>query len=117
YLQAFDEKLAAFFTPVRPARYDQRRQGRDRSARYGQRPPASPRLVVSDTLRNSRLLKPGLSVDATPREAAIIVTLVNHPGLIESRMEALAALDFASPTTRAIMNSVLDLVGHDHDIT
>src|SRR5690606_31999264 len=24
---------------------------------------------------------------------------------------------FASPTTRAIMNSVLDLVGHDHDIT
>jgi DNA primase len=122
YMQAFDEKLAAFFAPVRQARFEGRRNDggrRDggRGQRYGQRMPASPRLVVSDTLRNSRLLKPGRSVDATPREAAIIVTLVNHPALIESRMEALAALDFASPAPRTMMNAMLDLVGRDHDIS
>lgn len=116
YVQAFDEKLQAFFAPVRQARFDRGRESRG-GTRYGPRRPASPRLVVSDTLRNSRLLRPGRQVDATPREAAIVVTLVNHPALIESRMEQLAALDFASPTTRAIMNAVLDIVGRDHDIS
>ena len=115
YMQAFDEKLAAFFVPVRQARFEQRRDGG--RARFGQQKRATPRAVVSDSLRNSRLLKPGRSVDATPREAAIIVTLVNHPALIETRMEALAALDFASPATRGIMNAMLDLVGRDHDIS
>ena len=78
---------------------------------------ASPRLVVSDTLRNSRLLKPGRAADATPREAAIIVTLVNHPALIEPRLEQLAALDLASPAVRALMGAILDIVGHEHDIS
>ena len=81
-----------------PLRRPPARGGRGRSY------PAWPRRACasssSDTLRNSRLLKPGRAVDATSREAAIIVTLVNHPGLIETRMEALAALDFVSPVAR-----------------
>lgn len=120
YMQAFDEKLQAFFAPVRPARFDGRRDagrgGNRGRERFGQRTPASPRLVVSDTLRNSRLLKPGRNLEATPREAAIIVTLVNHPALAESRLEALAALDFASPVARNLMGAVLDLIAHNHDI-
>jgi DNA primase len=119
YMQAFDEKLAAFFAPIRPARFDGRRDG-GRGAqrgRFGQRTPASPRLVVSDTLRNSRLLKPGRTTEAAPREAAIIVTLVNHPALAEARLEALAALDFASPVARGLMTALLDLIAHNHDIT
>ena len=117
YVQAFDEKLAAFFAPVRPARFDNRRDRGGNSRPYGQRGPASPRLVVSDTLRNSRLLKPGRGVDTTPREAAIVVTLVNHPALIEPRLEQLAALDLASPGARALVSTMLDIVGHDHDIS
>src|SRR5690606_542185 len=119
YMQAFDEKLQAFFAPVRGARFDGRRDGRRdaQRGRFGQRTPASPRLVVSDTLRNSRLLKPGRSAEATPREAAIIVTLVNHPALAESRLETLAALDFDSPVARNLMVAVLDLIAHNHDIT
>lgn len=127
YLQAFDEKLVAFFAPVRAARFDGRRDGGrgrpsgqsygQRGQTYGRRGPASPRLVVSDTLRNSRLMKPGRAIDATPREAAIIVSLVNHPGLIEPRLEQLAALDLSSPAARALMSAMLDIAGHNHDIS
>ncbi|HHY51452.1 MAG TPA: DNA primase [Alphaproteobacteria bacterium] len=119
YMQAFDEKLAAFFAPVRPARYEGRPRGgpREPSGRFGQGVRTTPRIVVSDTLRNSRLLKPGRAIEATPREAAIIVTLVNHPSLVENRMEALAGLDFASPVARGVMMALLDIVVHNHDIS
>jgi DNA primase len=120
YMQAFDEKLAAFFAPVRQDRYDGGRQqgGRRRDGNKVQSRRGPVRVVVSDTLRNSRLLKPGRSAsDATAREAAILVALVNHPELVESRMEALAALDLPSPAARGLMTALLDAVAHDHDIS
>ena len=122
YMQAFDEKLAAFFQPVRPAqRYDERRQGArrggyDRGA-YGQRQSfGTPRLVVSDTLRNSRLLKPGKAADASPREAVILTSLINHPALAEPRLEALAELEFGSPGARKLFSALLELIMADHDV-
>jgi DNA primase len=63
------------------------------------------------------MLRPGKAADATPREAAIILTLVNHPALAENRMEALAALEFSTPSARALMAALLDILAHDHDIT
>ncbi len=124
YAQAFDERLAAFFTPARPGRRERGGAGRQGYGQggYGQagygtgRGRGSPRLVVSETLRNSRLMKPGRALDVTPREAAILMTLVNHPALCESRLEALAELDFASPVARTLMGAMLDLVTRDHDI-
>jgi DNA primase len=128
YMQAFDEKLQAFFAPIRAPRWDERqgsRGGRQNDRRRGQfgAPFAAtgsrggPRAVVSDTLRNSRLLKPGRAIDATPREATILVSLVNHPALADSRLESLAELELASPTSRTLLNALLDLVTRDHDIT
>jgi DNA primase len=120
YMQAFDERLSAFFAPVRASRIDAGRQG---GRGTGQRQPSlqgsrgSPKLVVSDTLRNSRLMKPGRSLDVTPREAVIITSLINHPGLAEQRLEHLAALDLPSPVARTLLSSLLDLVARDHDIT
>ncbi|MBN9303765.1 MAG: DNA primase [Devosia sp. 67-54] len=119
YMQAFDEKLAAFFQPVRPAsRFDGRRGERRSGMRrgYGQEPLKSPRLVVSDTLRNSRLLKPARS-EASPREAVILMSLVNHPALAENRLESLAGLDFASPGARKLAAALLDIIMADHDIS
>lgn len=118
YMQAFDEKLSAFFAPVRQQRFEPRgrdgyRGGQQRGR--GQGGP-SPRLVVSDTLRNSRLMKPGRTNDVAPREAVILMSLVNHPHLAEHRLEALAALDFASPTARGVLAAFLDIVTRDHDI-
>jgi len=122
YMQAFDERLAAFFQPVRPAsRFDgrpgDRRNGPRRDYGQQQRPRGvSPRVVVSDTLRNSRLLKPSRA-EATPREAVILVSLINHPALAESRLEALAGLEFGSPGARKLFSTLLDLIMADHDIS
>jgi DNA primase len=120
YLQAFEEKLAAFFAPVRTRQFEGRGQrgseyGRRRD--YGAAGKASPRLVVSETLKNSRLLKPGLSAEASPREAAIVVSLVNFPSLAESRMEQLAALELTTPIARQVLTVLLDLVTLDHEIS
>ena len=116
YMQAFDEKLSAFFQPVRQNRYDGGRgDGRGGRGRYGQ-VRGSPRLVVSDTLRNSRLLRPGLAADASPREAVILMSLINHPALAENRFESLAGLEFGSPGTRRLFTALLELVMADHDI-
>jgi len=127
YLQAFDEKLSAFFAPVRSGRFEGRGRGNDKRGGYGQQSGrgtpfgqpgrGSPRLVVSDTLRNSRLLKPGLATDATPREAAIIMSLVNFPSLADSRLETLAGLEFSPPQARNLLTALLDIVTSDHEIT
>jgi DNA primase len=123
YAQAFDERLKAFFAPVRSGGFERRGAGSGRgrggygassSGRMGR---GSPRLVVSDTLRNSRLLKPGLAAEATPREAAIILSLVNHPALVEEKFEALAALDFETPSARNALSEILRLVVRHHDIS
>ncbi len=110
YMQAFDERLQAFFMPVRP-------RGDRRAGPYrDQRSRGTPRLVVSGTLRNSRLLKSNPAGEVTPREAVIILTLVNHPGLAESRMEVLAGLDFPTPVARSLMGTLLDLLTRHHEI-
>ncbi len=123
YLQAFDEKLVAFFQPVRQQRYDAPRGERRNGGRgqYGQLPygqsRGTPRLVVSDMLRNSRLVKPGLAAGASPREAVILMSLINHPALAESRLESLAGVEFGSPGARKLFAAVLDLIMADHDIS
>jgi DNA primase len=125
YAQAFDEKLKAFFAPSRQGRFEPRGgrpaygQGRNygQSGAYGYPGRGTPRLVVSDTLRNSRLLKPGAGPDATPREAAIILSLVNHPALVDDKFEILAALDFDTPAAQKVMSEILSLVVRHHDIT
>jgi hypothetical protein len=54
--------------------------------------------------------KEGRAADPTPREAVILMSLVNHPGLVENRLEALAHLDFASPAARGLLTALLDLL-------
>ncbi len=121
YLQAFDEKLAAFFAPVRRGGFEGRgrggRGGYGRDGGYQRTSRGTPRLVVSDTLRNSRLVKPGLSADPTPREAAIIVSLVNFPSLAETRMEDLAELELSTPLAQKVLAALLDIVTADHEIS
>ena len=120
YQQAFDEKLQAFFQPVRQNRWENRQGGGGGGrGNFGQqqRGRGTPRVVVSDTLRNSRLMKPGRVPEATPREAAIIMALINHPALAETRLETLAELDLSSPAARGVLTTLLDLVTRDHDIS
>jgi len=119
YSQAFDEKLAAFFGTGRNHNYRGGHGGPYRGQAGGrgpsgrgtwQRPGQSPHVVVSDTLRNSRLLAKGGARAVTPREAAILMSLINHPQLAEVRLERLAEIDFATPVARHILAGILDLV-------
>ena len=114
YQQAFDEKLNALFRPQWRGRGGARSGGqgnyRGRGAGNGRSGAGSPKLLVSETLRNSRLLKPGRAADATPREAAILMCLINHPQLCEARLEMLAELDFETPQAREVLRAVLDTV-------
>jgi len=119
YQQAFDEKLKAFFAPVRSGR-DGGRGGRTsygQSGAYGFPARGTPRLVVSDTLRNSRLIKAGTGMEATSREATIILTLVNHPALVEDKFEVLAAFDCETPVAQKVLGDILALVVRHHDIS
>jgi DNA primase len=62
-------------------------------------------------------LKPGRGLEATPREALILMSLINHPDLAEARLEGLAELDFGSPGARKLLVAMLDLVSANHEIT
>ena len=119
YAQAFDEKLRAFLAPIRQNRFEPRggQQRYGQSGAYGYPGRGTPKLVVSDTLRNSRLLKPGSMAEATPREATIILSLVNHPALVEDKFELLAALDFDTPIAQKVMGEILSLCVRHHDIS
>ncbi|KKC37338.1 DNA primase [Devosia epidermidihirudinis] len=119
YAQAFDEKLKAFLAPMRQNRFEPRggQQRYGQSGAYGYPGRGTPKLVVSDTLRNSRLMKPGSMADATPREATIILSLINHPALVDENFEVLAALDFETGTARTVLGEILSLVVKHHDIS
>ncbi len=120
YQQDFDEKLNALVRPQwggrRGGNWQANRSGNYTGPRRGgysggvRGGAGSPKLVVSETLRNSRLMKPGHGSDATPREAAILMCLINHPALCETRLETLAELDFETPLSRKLLGAVLDLV-------
>lgn len=121
YAQAFDEKLKAFFAPLRQGGRDNwgggGRPSYGQSGAYGRPARGTPRLVVSDTLRNSRLLRAGAVAEATPREAVIILTLVNHPELVEGTFEALAGLDCETTPAQKVLSDILALVVRHPDMT
>ena len=108
YSQAFDEKISSLFVSTRGQyRRDGRTNGFDQR-RTGQR--GNPKMLVSDTLRNSRLLKGGATPGVIPREAVILMSLVNHPELAQARLEGLAEIEFQSLPARQVLAAFLDLV-------
>ncbi len=61
-------------------------------------------------------MKPGRSQEITAREAVILLSLINHPALVETRVEALAALDFESPSARDVLGTLVDIVASTQDM-
>lgn len=107
YAQAFDEKIATLFVSTR-GQY----QGRGRGSYDGRRsggPRGNPKSVVSESLRK-HLQQSGTVNDMTPREAVIVMSLVNHPELAHARLEALAEIEFQSLPARQVLAAFLDLV-------
>jgi DNA primase len=117
YLQAFQERVAAFF-PV-PERRGERRpftprdpdawrrgEGRGRREGPGGRAPGSREpLPVSDRLKRSPLIA---GRAAWPlREAVLVVTMVNHPDLLHRHLDDFAGLEFGHPELAALAAEVL----------
>jgi DNA primase len=116
YSQAFDEKISSLFVSTRGNYQGRGRGGRNGYEQRRSAPRGNPRTLVSDTLRNSRLMKAGAAADVTPREAVIILSLVNHPELAQARLEPLAELEFQSLPARQALAAFIDLVSVQPDL-
>jgi len=86
---------------------------RGRFAEPGTRPsrreslaPLSPRLGVSALVRGVRSGLP-------PREALILLAVVNHPWLMERHAEELAELELLHPDADKLRRAILDAAGHE----
>jgi DNA primase len=118
YRQDFDARLRRLLAPEVPpeSTRNDRRFGRDRSrgaaqgSRFmpGNRPslaPLSPRLPTSPIVRGFRSAIP-------PREALILVTVINHTWLLGTHAEEFAELEFLNPEADALRRAILDIGAH-----
>ena len=70
------------------------------------------RLAPSQSLRQSRLGM-GQATGLPPREAVLMLTLLNHPWLIEQRCEDIANLELTHQPLAALKSALLDIVTQD----
>lgn len=81
---------------------------------FGQRGGGTGRLTISDSLARSTLVKGGRtgsgSVAPPLRETAILMTLINHPRLVEDDFETMAALDLEHEQLRQLHLAMLDVL-------
>ncbi len=108
YVAEFKERLFRLFSPREPAREGRAPRAfgpgrRDGGQRIDTRPP-----VASQSLL--RVLRPG-GAALPPREALILLILLNHPGLVERHLEAVAEIDFANKDAGALRDHLLGYAG------
>jgi len=70
------------------------------------------RLPASESLRQSRL-GTGQTSGPPQREAVLMLALLNHPWLIESRCEEIAGLEFTYRPFAALKSALLDLIAQE----
>ncbi len=127
YRQDFEQRLRQRFAPARNSqvpnreqRYDrQQSRGAQRNSQFGAnrstrgwsdpagRAPLSllsPRLSTSPIVRGSRSTMP-------TREALILVSVVNHPWLLETHAEEFSELEFQHPDADLLRRAILDAGG------
>lgn len=105
YGQDVRERLNAYFGQSRPG---QPRQPFDRGgqARQGQAA-ARGRLAVSDSLSRSALVR-GVKSQPSLREAAILLTGIHHPLLVEEEFAAFESLSLANSDLKALHATILN---------
>jgi len=103
YGEEFARRLQALWQPRRSDRREPFRPA-------GRRAP--PRLGPSRALRASALLRGG-ALPLVAREAVLVATILNHPGLLHDEAETFAALEFASHDLDSLRRAILDIAAHD----
>jgi len=109
YLQDIRERVRALF---RPAFISSFRTGKN-PGRYDRQNAPAGRMRFSESLTRSELVK-GKGDILLPREAAILATLANHPGLWNEDFETLAGLEFSNNQLVALHRSMLDILAEWH---
>ncbi len=117
YRDDFRERLSKLFGRQREGQ-PQRRERRGPPGLFSQRrgfetprdgadrtPP-----VASATLSKSPLFQAAGS-SLLPRDALILLLLLNHPGLLDRHLEEIAEIEFANPEAGALRDSLLDRAG------
>lgn len=112
YVQDVRDRLNAYFenSSRSNARTGGERFGQSGSRR-GQRPGearAGRRYAMSQQLARSSLVR-GASALPVLRESALALTLINHPELLVSEFDDVAAIEFDHPQMVAVLSSLLDL--------
>jgi len=118
YRQDLGQRLRDLFAPAasgpgRPGRSGGFQRRGDRRGRNGFTPgpfetlaPRSPRLATSPIVRGSRSTPP-------PREALILIAVLNHPWLLDDHAEELAELEFLHPDVDRLRRALIDFgAGH-----
>ncbi|WP_312797019.1 DNA primase [Tianweitania sp.] len=117
YQQDMRDRVHAFFGSTRPNnRYNNNDRGKgrgDNTWRGGDgRPGAGGRgpMAVSESLTRSALVN---NSGALPiRESAMLVSLVNHPGLIDAFFDDIERLELDHPVLRQLHAGILDAAAH-----
>jgi len=121
YRQDLDERVRALFAPARPANENRRGwegrsankdrwKGRGRSAGAREiRTVPSARLAASPIVRGMRSVLP-------PREALLLLALINHPWLLDAHAEELAALEFRHADGDRLRAAILDAAATEHPV-
>ena len=121
YIQAFGERIAAFFPDLsrRPRQergegnrrqsydqraYDQRGGDRRGNASGGQ---ARRPIAISDRLRRSTIMSGRNALSL--REIVLVMTMINHPGLIQVHLDEFAAVELNSPDLDRLRTGILEI--------
>lgn len=119
YRQELESRLRALLAPARAAQWKRAPFRSDRRHDFGGRrtglplpreslAPLSPRLSESPLVRGSRSALP-------PREALILLAILNHPWLLEAHAEEISELEFQHPGADLLRRAILDAAATHHE--
>lgn len=114
YRQAMRERLNELFQPQRRGGQQGERRGGAGGARRGERAGSfAPPLQPSSGLLRSALVQK--SVRVMPREAALVLAPIHHPGIVEAEAETFAELIFDHGAARRLRSAILDAAARASD--
>jgi DNA primase len=106
YGQDMRERLNAYFGQTRRNQSGQPFERGGKAQRQDKNAPKG-RLAVSDSLARSALVR-GVKAQPSLREAAILLTGIHHPLLVEEEFAAFEGLSLANADLRALHRAILD---------
>jgi DNA primase len=121
YRQELESRLRAMLVPTQAAQWRRAPFRSDRRQDFGGRrgpsglprarenlAPLSPRLSESPLVRGSRSALP-------PREALILLAMLNHPWLMEAHAEEISELEFLHPSADLLRRAILNAAAEHHE--